>query len=187
MQPVAWRYYFDQIALESRLKIRPDSITWFESGKLRAYQRAETGTSLAKTAALFSILGLVLATALNVYVSHESQQPFVTRDSALIWALSIAVPVLVVVVRGRFGRSLAVTDEYVVRVELGSKVPLKIPYDAIEYCELRRIISSGETIDVLDIFGSGEKLDELELPRGDEASTLVDFLRSRNVQVRSAS
>ena len=169
------------------MKIRPDSVTWFENGKLRAYRRSETGKSLLKTAALFSVLGLVLASALNVYVSRKFQQPLVTQGSILIWGLSIAVPVLIVTVRGHFGRSLALTDEYIVRVELGSRVPLKIPYDAIEYCELTKMTSFGETIVVLDVFGSGEKLDELELPGEGEASTLIDFLRSRNVKVRSAS
>jgi hypothetical protein len=187
LQPFAWHYYFDQIAPESRLKIRPDSITWYENGKLRAYRRSEAGKSLLKTATLFSVVGLVLASALNVYVSRKFQQPLVTQSAVLIWGLSIAVPALIVVVRGLLGRSLAVTDEYIVRVELGSKVPLKISYDEIEYCELRKLTSSGESIGVLDVFGSGKKLDELELPGEGEASTLIDFLKSHNVQVRSAS
>ena len=168
------------------MKIRPNSISWFESGKLRSYRRAEAGKSLLKTAAFYSAIWFVLASAMILYVTHENQHPIVTQTSLLIWGLSIAVPALIVIGRGRMGRSLAVTDECIVGIEIGSRVPSKIHYDEIDYCEVSKITSFGDTVGVLGIFTSGEQLDEIELPRAEGASTLIDFLRSRNVQVRIA-
>jgi hypothetical protein len=169
------------------LKIKSDSISWFESGKLHAHRRSEAGASLLKKVVLLTLVGVVAATGLNFYVSHKFEQPLVTTDSVLIWSLAAIVPGLIVVIRGLFGRSIALTNKCRVLVQPGSRLPNRISYEAIDHCELRKIIVSGESVDVLDVFGRSEKIGEVELPGNGETSTLIEFLEARNVLVRRAS
>ncbi len=169
------------------MKIRPDSISWFEGGRLLEKNRNRTGKKPIRKAIFAAVAGAVVWAIFVPYTAARHGKPLLSAETVVLLAVAMILPALIVLFQGYMGRSIIVTHDGILRMHVGSKVPKTIKHLDIDHCELRSEVVSGETILVLDVFGCDGKLDEIELSEDAETAKLIEFLKNRGVHVTNAA
>lgn len=161
------------------MKIRKNSITWYEPGRLVRASHKAAGKSLYFSALGAAFIGLLVAVVIIV----SKQQSIFSGESLLLIVLFSTLAFFIAILPGLFGRSVAVTEKSLIRVPPGSRYPRKTDYGEIGRFGIETRSLDGEEFKVLQIFFASGKQDEIILQDVSDADAIATFLRGRGQAV----
>ena len=163
------------------MKIRQDSITWGEPGRIKALARKDMSPSPKIRVLLAALVGSSLGWAFLTYA--EEDHPFLIAIVVLFFLL----PSFAIWVDLYAGRGIELTHDRIIMFSLGSRMPRSIMFSDLVRCETRTISAQNYQIPVFVFESSDGKTATVELPQDSDIELIATFLREKNVLVNPAA
>lgn len=169
------------------LKARPNELSWFEPGRLKAIQRQQANDRLLVKVVIWVAVG----GALGYLVISFSAATIGNRDQLLIIS-GCAVSALLIMLWPRYiGRNVALTKDGINATVLFGWRPYRnaprfVAYSDISRCEVTSAPYDGSRIPILAVYSALQKVHEIELPDESAIEPIVKFLSKRKIPTRIA-